>query len=763
MAKKLSDKEYNDYFNNRGSKKKTGGRKNGGAKKTKRNLKRIIFLSIFAVFCGFMIYIISGLPSLEELENPSPTLASKVFTADGELLGQYFIENRIETDIDSLPRHLVNALIATEDRRFYDHWGVDMSRFFKAMVKNVFTFSREGASTITQQLAKNLYSLKMGRENSFDTGVRKIREWITAIQIEKNFSKDEILELYLNVSYFGRSAYGIETASSVYFNKKAKELTLPEAALFVALLKSPENYDPVRQKENAASRRNLVMYNMVDTGLLPEDEYRELKEQPVILATERMGGIPSAAPHFMEYVRKQLEALSEKYGYNLYRDGLNIYTTLDMRMQKIANKATAEHLKEYQEIFDKNWKWERNKDLLVKLVDRAIRNKGEYRNAASSEEKAEIYNRLKNDAAFVDSVKKIEQTIQAGFVVIDPTTGQIKAMVGGQNQEFGRGLNHVTGIKRQPGSSFKPVIYATAVSNGYYPAYTLLNQKFNHNGWSPKNASDDYGGYTTLRNGLRNSINVVAGRMTISNIAPPSQVIKIAKRLGIKSHLDPYPAIALGTSEVTPLELVSAYGTFANNGVHIEPISVVRIENRNGILIAEFIPDYTEAVSPETAAIMTDMMQDVINSGTGGGVRRYFHRPAAGKTGTTQNFSDAWFIGFTPQLAAGAWVGFDDHRVKFTNWYGQGAKAALPIWAKFMEAAYKELEPELKYFEMPENVQKEAFCAESMNIGDARAATSYCYSTVSDYVNVKNKPAFCYIHSGGGTNRQDDKRGDSGW
>lgn len=758
MAKNLSDKEYNEYFKNPDNKKKAKPKKG-----RTNSIKKILILALIAAISGFMIYIISGLPSLEELENPTPTLASKVYTSDGELLGQFFVENRIETNIDSLPQYVVNALIATEDRKFFDHWGVDLSRFFKAMVKNVFTFSREGASTITQQLAKNLYSLKQGRESSFDTAVRKIREWITAIQIEKNFTKNEILELYLNVSYFGRSAYGIETASKVYFNKKAKELTLPEAALFVALLKSPENYDPVRQKKNAVMRRNLVMYNMIDVDLLSEEKYRSLKEQPIVLATEKMGGMPSIAPHFMEYVRKNLEALSDKYGYNLYRDGLNIYTTLDSRMQRIANQSSAEHLKEYQQLFDKNWNWNKNKELLVSLIDRAIRNNLEYRNAATKEEKAVIYNKLKNRESFVDSVKKVEQTIQVGFVAIDPTTGHIKAMVGGENQEFGRGLNHVTGIRRQPGSSFKPLVYATAISNGYTPAYTLLNQQFNYNGWSPKNASDDYGGYTTLRNALANSINVVAGRMTISNIAPPKQVVKIANRLGIKNaSFAPYPSIALGTTEVVPLELVSAYGVFANKGVHIEPIPVTRIEDRNGILIAEFVPEYTEAISPETAAIMADMMQDVINYGTAGGVRRYFHRPAAGKTGTTQNFSDAWFVGYTPQLVAGVWVGFDDHRVKFTNWYGQGAKAAMPIWAKFMESTYKELEPELVYFELPESVTKEAFCSETMNIGDTRLATSFCYSTITDLVNSKNKPASCYIHGAGGI-QEEDRRGDTGW
>ncbi|QQS38243.1 MAG: PBP1A family penicillin-binding protein [Ignavibacteriales bacterium] len=735
-------------------------------KKKSRGWKKsytIFLLIIVVLFAAFGFYIVSGLPSLEQLENPKPQLASKVFTSDGELLGQFFIENRIETDLDSIPQHLIDALIATEDRDFYDHWGVDMSRFIKAMIKNVFTFSREGASTITQQLAKNLYQLKASRENSFETGVRKIREWLTAIQIEKTYTKDEILELYLNVSYFGRSAYGVESAARVYFNKNGSELTLPESALFIALLKSPENYDPVRKTQNALNRRNLVMRNMVDVDKLKDSEYQALRSQPIKLASERVIGMKSEAPHFLEYVRQQMTSMSDRYKYDLYRDGLNIYTTIDMRMQKIANRVAAEHLKEYQEIFDKNWKWERNKATLSSLLDKAIKNSPEYLNADGKEEKASVYNKLKYDPDFINEVKKTESTIQVGFVVIDPATGQIKAMVGGENQDFGRGLNHVTGIRRQPGSSFKPFVYTTAIDNGYSPALSLLNEKFEYNEWSPNNADNEYGGYMTLRNALARSVNVIAGRMTISEIAPPSQVVKFAKLMGINSPLQSYPSIALGTSEVTPLELTSAFGTFANGGVHVEPISITRIEDRNGISIAQFTPQSTEAISPQTASIIVDMMQDVVNYGTGGGVRRYFQFPAAGKTGTTQNFSDAWFVGYTPDLVGGVWVGFDDHRVKFTNWYGQGAKASLPIWAKFMEAAYKELKLPLTYFELADGVSSVEFCSESIELGETRLAGPNCPSKITDLVIDSKMPLECELHSGGSRIRREDQRGDTGW
>jgi penicillin-binding protein 1A len=756
----MADIDYEKYFNDPSYRNK---------KMKKKDLKKrkfwMISGAIIFVLLGIFIAIIySGLPSLEDLENPKPQLASKVFSADGELLGQYFIENRIETYYNKLPDHLIKALIATEDRKFYSHWGVDVTRFIKAMIKNVFSMSLgEGASTLTQQLARNLYDLKVTRETQFDKGIRKIREWITAIQIEKNFTKNEIIELYLNVSYFGRSAYGIEAASRVYFGKSTSELTLPEAALFIALLKSPRDFDPVNNYENALKRRNLVMYNMVSTGFLDKDAYDKLKQEPIVLASERPSVMRTIAPYFMEYVRLQMSELADKYGYDLYRDGLNIYTSIDSRMQKIANEVSAKHIEEYQKIFEKNWSWNKNKDLLASLVDEAIKKSLEYRSEDSKEQKAKIYNRLKKDSAFIDSVKFVATRIEAGFVVIDPFTGEIKAMVGGTNQDFGRGLNHVSGIKRQPGSSFKPIIYATAVENGYYPSFTILNQKFDYNGWSPSNSDGDYSGYETMRFALAHSLNVVTGRMTISEIAPPKQVVKIAQRMGITSKIDPYPAIALGTSEVTPLELTSAFGTFVNKGVHVEPISILKIEDKNGILIDQFIPEYVQAIAPQTASIMESMMQDVIFYGTGAGVRRYYQYPAAGKTGTTQNYSDAWFVGYTPELVAGCWVGFDDHRVKFTDWYGQGARAALPIWAMFMEDAYKEIKIPVGYFNYSEGIDTVGFCKKTMEMGDPRLANNYCPEVVYDIVNSKHLPMICEIHTDKNVIIQEERSGETGW
>jgi penicillin-binding protein 1A len=432
-------------------------------------------------------------------------------------------------------------------------------------------------------------------------------------------------------------------------------------------------------------------------------------------------------------------------------------------MQKIANTVSAKHIEEYQKLFNENWKWTRNKDLLETLIDKAIKESRHYRNAETADEKAMVYNRLKNDEAFVDSVKAIATKVEVGFVVIDPKTGYIKAMVGGKNQDFGRGLNHVTGIKRQPGSSFKPFVYTTAIENGYFPAYTLLNQKFDYNGWSPSNSDGEYGGYVTFRWGLAKSLNVITGRMTISEIAPPNQVVKIAQRMGIKSHLEPFPSIALGTSEVSPLEITSAFGTFVNRGMHIEPISILKIEDKNGILIEQFVPEVVQAISPETASIIVDMMKDVVDYGTGAGVRRYFQYPAAGKTGTTQDYSDAWFVGYTPQLVGGVWVGFDDHRVKFTGWYGQGAKASLPIWAMFMEEAYKNLNIPVKYFELANGIETISFCKETMDLGDSRIASEYCLDIVEDIVKMNQIPPVCEIHTDYNRIIKENSVGDSDW
>ncbi len=728
-------------------KKEIRKKKKSRAKKIFISIVTFLFIVFFTAAFFFFQYVTDGLPTFEQLENPKQRLASKVYSVDGVEIGSFFRQARVETNLDSIPKHFINALIATEDRKFYDHWGVDIERFFKAMVKNVFLFKREGASTLTQQLAKNIYALKIPDENIFDTMVRKLREWITAVQLEKSYTKNEILEMYLNDSYFGKGAYGIASAADVYFNKRVQELTIPEASLFVALLKSSVWYDPVKRYNNAIQRRNVVMYNMVQTGYLSSEEFQKLKEEPIKLSLDRIKTRFKSylAPHYVEHIRQQMEDLSDQYGFDIYEDGLTIYTSLDTRMQKIANESVTKHMEEFQPIFDKRWNWNENRELLDDLLDKSIRQRIEYIRAKTSQEKKVIYNRLKKNVAFVDSVQQIAQNIEVGFVVLDITNGQIKAMVGGRNQEFAYGLNHSTQITRQPGSSFKPIVYMVALDNGLYPAFPVLNQPFNYEGWEPKNFTETTSGFMTLREGLRHSVNLVSARLIIEGHVELWKIGRYAQKMGIKKKLDLVPSISLGTAEVSPLEITSAYATIANSGIYNEPISILKIEDKDGIIIDNYFPETQEAISAETAFIITDMMQDIVNRGSGARVRMYFNRPAAGKTGTTQAYGDAWFVGFTPQLAAGVWVGFDDRRISFTDTYGQGSRAALPIWAMFMKRVYEEIEMPIEDFHKPESgdIAKVNFCKDSiLELGDPKIISDDCKSgIISDYIRLQDIPS----------------------
>ena len=726
-------------------------------KKPKKKTLKYIFIGggvfiVVAIFL-FMQYVSEGLPSLEELENPSAQLATNVWSKDGQLIGSFFNENRVEVSIDSIPAHVINALIATEDKNFFRHWGVDLQRFIKAMVKNILLFKREGASTITQQLAKNLYGLKSRNESTRGTVIRKIREWITAIQIEKNYTKREILEMYFNTSYFGHGAYGLNVAARVYFNKSVKELTITDAGVLISLLKSNVYYDPFNKYENSLRRRNLVMKNMVADGFLEESQFEKLKMEPIKLSYKKIeegiqGGI---APHFLEYIRQQLVKLAPKYGLNLYEGGLNIYTTLDSRMQKIANNAVKVHLEEFQKQFDKNWNWQKYSVLLTELTDKAIKNHPEYKIAANQEEKKIVYNRLQRDNHLIDSVKRIGKRIEVGFVVIDPKNGEIRTMVGGRDQTFLYGLNHATQIRRQPGSAFKPIVYSVAIDDGLYPAYPILNQRFNYDDgsakiWSPENFNHETSGFVTLRDALKESLNLVSARLIIEGHAPLWKIGRFAEKMGIKNKLDLVPSISLGTSVVSPIELTSAFATLANRGIYNEPISILRIEDKDGVLIENFTSYASEAIPEETAYIVTDMLRTAIDAGTGQAARsKYnFQRPAAGKTGTTQDFADAWYVGFTPQLAGGVWVGFDDQRVSFTGDYGQGARAALPIWAIFMHDVYEQLNLPVEDFIPPAsgNIVSANFCKESIyELGDPKLYSPDCRAGVlTDIINIKDIP-----------------------
>lgn len=652
------------------------------------------------VIVGIIAYSLSsGLPTLEQLENPPQELATQVYSADGVMLDLYATTRRTNLAFDSIPRAFVHALIATEDRAYYDHWGVHLTRIFKAAVKNVFALrAKEGASTITQQLARNLYFTKE------QTISRKIREAWTALQIERAYTKNEILEMYANTVYYGRGAYGLRVAAHSYFNKEPMKLTTAECAYLVGLFKAPEKYGS--DDSLGVERRNLILGMMLEQGYLTDERWAQATAEPLrkpaIAAVFR--GI---APHFVEMVRQELTKNDELQraldGHDVYRDGLVIHTTLDSRVQKAANDAVSDHMTEYQRLFDASWSWRGRTALLNQLIDHAIRRHASYI-GSRGDARTSVARRLRSDRRFIDSVKRIVTTIQTGMVVIEPRSGKIIAMVGASpqamrlNSASRYSLNHVTQIRRQPGSSFKPFVYASAleqqpeltpdspIESGPF-SWTLDDGTV----WAP-NGSRKGGGPIPLRTALKFSTNTVAARLvTMPGYTTPSNVIELCRKMGITSPMQAVPSIALGSLEVSPLEITSAYGSFANQGIHLQPNYITRIEDRMGNVLYEAKASrrvVTEGCSPEVAGAMVSMMRGVVDGGTASSIRRFFAGEAAGKTGTTNDFADAWFVGMTPELVCGVWVGFDDQRVRFTGDYGQGGRAAAPVWGRLMQKVY---------------------------------------------------------------------------
>jgi penicillin-binding protein 1A len=754
MAKKrtgpLSPEDMNRYFDDPEFRRQRGNK--GSTPAPRRWMRGLLIFGLPAVIIlgAYTWYLFSGLPGLEKIENPRPELSTRVYSSDGEILDQFFIKNRSQMALKDIPMTVQNALIATEDKDFYSHWGVDAVRFVKAMIKNALTLFRhpEGASTITQQLARNLY-LGKDDKNAFDTVTRKIREFITSVQLERNFTKEEILEFYFNVVYFGRGSYGISSAAQEYFGKNVQDLTLPETALLIAVVKGPAYYDPTRHPERALGRRNVVLSQMVKYDYITEEVAAHAKAEPIQLKVTDDFSRKGIATHFVEYIRQQLRDKAEKYGFDIYRDGISVYTTLDSRMQRHANRAVEEHLAGYQTMFDKQWSWAHEREALSFVIDQSIRTSGMYRNAPGPRERDSVYQALKGDRPWLDSMMHVAQQIEVGFVAVDPTSGGILALVGGTNfKQFKYGLNHVTQIRRQVGSAFKPFVYTVAIDNGYPPTFELLNQPVtvllaDGKRWTPSNSDNTFGGKSTIREAIRMSINLVAVR-AIQSISPINKVIDYAKRMGIASPLPPYESLALGACEVSPLEMASAFGVFANRGVYVEPTSILRIEDKDGNIIEENFPMQREVLSEETAFLMTSMLEGVVNGGTGSHVRDYFQLPAAGKTGTTNEFADAWFIGFTPQVSASVWVGFDNKSVRFKTWDGQGGRAAAPIWGRFMKYVYEDADiaMPLQYFEKPAGVLQETICTETKKL-----ATQYCPATATEYFTSKMLPGRCDKHT----------------
>ncbi len=652
---------------------------------------RIIFY-LFILVLVYVFYLSRDLPSLERLETFDPAMLSTLYDRNGEVIGEFYIQKRVFIDIEDMPKHLKDAAIASEDKRFRSHWGVDLQSFGRAVVVNISSMSfRQGFSTLSQQLARNLYK-EVGFKDSI---TRKLKEIITAVQIERTYTKDEILEMYLNTVHFGHGTYGAESAAKRFFNKPASELTVGESAMLVGLLPSPANYSPLRNLNKAIDRRSLVLKLMYDQDLI---SYQDYMEHNSIIPDNIFYEIPRGkAPYFAEHVRRILEKQDDELGINIYQDGLKIYTTLDYRLQKIAEESVMKTLKKNQDEF--NRQLFEDDDRFSKLGYLSIYPADSVKTMLNGQ--LELYEELRQNLL-----------VQCAFVALDTKTGEILAMIGGRSDYLDQ-YNRSTQALRQPGSVFKPYIYTAAIDNNYPVTTQLLNQpvslyrnnaKGEREKWTPKNYDNSTGGLTTLREGLRRSLNLISVRM-VQELVPPRQVKDIAQRMQITSPIRAVDAIALGTSEVRPIEIVSSYATFANKGIYSSPMAIVRIEDKYGRIIKEYSNEQKEVLSPETAYMMTNLLQTVVDKGTGGSIRwKYkFRHPAAGKTGTTQNWSDAWFVGYTSQIAAGVWYGVDQYPISLGK--GQaGSVAALPAWALFMKEAHKTLNLPKEDFSIPEGV-----------------------------------------------------------
>lgn len=654
------------------------------------------------------------LPPLEELENPKTYLASEVYAEDGVLLGKYYIQNRSNATYESISPNVMNALIATEDIRFYKHSGIDFrgaaSILFYAMIGK-----KRGASTITQQLAKNLFPRKRF-DNVVNKATTKLKEWITAVRIEQRYTKEEIITMYLNTVEFGGNAFGIRSASKVFFGKLPKDLNECESALLVGMLKGITHFNPLRNPANALARRNTVLNQMRKNDFISDETYDTLSTKNIELNYQEDDHNEGLAPYFREMLRHDLTEWCEENGYNLYKDGLKIYTTINSKAQRMAEEAVDKHIRFMQGKFYAHWAgrnpWGEFKELITASVKRSdryriLKMQGMDEKAIMAEFNKPVKMKIFSFARGVidttmtplDSIKYYKYFLQCGMMSMDPRNGQIKAWVGGVNHSYFK-YDHVNvNSKRQVGSTFKPIVYALAIDNGWSPCTVAPNVpvKFeDYPDYNPKNA--DASKYNdpemTLFKGLQFSVNNIV-LYIMKQLGPkgPQSVIDLARKMGISSNMEPYPAIALGTTDVSVYEMVGAFSTFANKGVWTEPVFLSRILDKNGNVVKEVVPRTQEAMSEQTAYVMEKMLQRVTTWGTAAKIKYMYQIPGAvgGKTGTTQNYSDGWFIGITPTLVSGCWVGFEDRAIHFRSMsLGSGSAMAMPIWAYYMQNVTKD-------------------------------------------------------------------------
>ncbi|MGO4306726.1 penicillin-binding protein 1A [Cupriavidus sp. RAF12] len=661
----------------------------------RRPTRRGIVLTLVALPAIFLLYVLALVPltpSIGNIRKARVDQPALIVSADGKLLEQFKPVNREWVSLRQISPYMVDALIATEDRRFYEHHGIDWKRTASAAL-HTFSGDRQGGSTITQQLARNLYPDEIGRA---PTLTRKLREAITALKIEAVYSKDQILETYLNTVPFLYNAYGVEMAARTYFGKSANQLDILECATLVGMLKANSTYNPVLNPERALQRRNTVLGQMDKYGKLKPDTYGWLKRQPMRVDLALQTAPLGAAPHFSAQLRKWLIAWADRNGYNIYADGLVVRTTIDYRLQAMATQAVAWQTNQLQWVANDAWNertgcWPGND-----LFQTFIRQTPDYRAArdAGQSDQAAL-RKLGMNPTFVRALCRTKTQVQAGFVAIDPRNGDIKAWVG--SRDFGEvPFDHVQQARRQPGSTFKPFVYGAAFADGAQPGDTIMDRNVaipvsGQAEWRPTDAEPPTGRPMTLRDALVYSRNRITAQLMQKE--RPEKVARLARAMGVReSPLEAVPSLALGTSPVTLKEMISAYSTIANRGAYLEPRMVTRIENRDGKVLAEFASASPVQALPAAAAqTLVDVMRDVVSRGTGAGIRTRFgiRADVAGKTGTTQDNTDSWFILMHPQLVAGAWVGFDDGRVTLGSYWGEGARSALPVVGAFYDMALR--------------------------------------------------------------------------
>lgn len=694
----------------------------------KKYVVRLFWLAFLTPVVGFIVLMVgiawfSDLPDVEELQNPESNQATVLYTADGQELGRFYAENRVNVAYGEIDPDVIHALIATEDERYFEHSGIDARGLVRAVVK---LGKGGGASTITQQLAKMQFHQEESQTAGFFERVfQKLKEWIIALRLERLYTKEEILALYLNKFDFTYNAVGIKSSSKVYFSTTADSLKVEEAAVLVGMCQNPSRWNPIRFPENALQRRNIVMYQMQRNGFLTQAQYDSLKQLPLVTKFNPETHNEGLAPYFREYLRDNyLKKWCAEHlkpngkPYDMYRDGLKIYTTIDSRMQLYAEQAVTQHMTDLQAQFDKSLAKKKNRpfsyrvkqeeidNIMTSAKKRSDRYKRMERDGASEEEIEKAFNTPTQMSVFswkgdidttmtpLDSIRYYKGFLQTGFMAMEPQTGYIRAWVGGINFRHFK-YDHVKESRRQVGSTFKPFVYALAIQEGWSPCDQIPNVKTcitteTDQEWCPENSDNKLNGQMlTLKKALANSVNYITAY--IMKQFGPAAVVEFAKNVGITSPLDPVPSLCLGTADISLFEMVGANSTFANKGTWIEPTFITRIEDRNGKVLEEFIPDSREVLSEEKAFLMVNLMEGVVASGTGARLRSRYKltTPIAGKTGTTQNNSDGWFIGLTPDLVGGVWTGGEDRSVHFDNTSeGQGASMALPIWAYFFQRVY---------------------------------------------------------------------------